>query len=174
MKKLIATVAMIAAVTIAIVLVTGGASASSRERAIPQGADVAALHDLQASFHHAVSGGGHLDEQIALWAPDATFTVAGGTIVLHGRDEIIDFFDTHRSAPTAVSLAPSWKTEITVHGTTAVIYFECHFVNLATGMLVAPPPLYAGGTFEGTAVKIAGEWFFKDIIARTAPLTPAP
>ena len=172
MKKLTAILATIAAVTITIVLVTGGASASGSGQAIPQGADVAALHNLQASFHHAVSGGGHPEEQMALWAPDATFTVAGGTIVLHGRDEIIDWFDTHRSAPRAVSLATSWKTEITVHGTTADIYFECHFVNLDTGMLVAPPPLFAGGTFEGTAVKVQGQWLFQDITARSVPLTP--
>ena len=171
MKKLTAILATIVAVTIAIVLVTGGALGSSSGQTIPQGADVAALHDLQASFHHAVSGGGHPEEQVALWAPDATFTVAGGTIVLHGRDEIIDFFDTHRSAPRP-SARPELEDGITVHGTTADIYFECHFVNLDTGMLVAPPPLYAGGTFEGTAVKVQGQWLFQDVTARTAPLTP--
>ena len=61
--------------------------------------------------------------------------------MLHGRDEIIDFFDTHRSAPRAVSLATSWKTEITVHGTTADIYFECHFVNRRQGCGGSSPAL---------------------------------
>ena len=32
-------------------------------------------------------------------------------------------------------------------------------VNLDTGMLVAPPPLYAGGTFEGTAVMFKANGF---------------
>ena len=46
--------------------------------------------------------------------------------------------------PTRVSLSPSWKTEIHVHGNRAHMYSECHFVDLATGALVAPAPAYAG------------------------------
>ena len=175
MKKLFATIAAAATISLAAVMLTGGAGASFAS-GNGQGADVAALHTLQASFHHAVSGGGHIDELMALWAPDATFTVGGGTIVLSGQDEIRDFFLTRAGSfrPTAthwVSLSPSWKTQIDVHGNTAHLYFECHFVNLDTGTLVAP---LAGGTFDGTAERVHGEWLFKDVVAGNTPLTPAP
>ena len=79
------------------------------------GADVAALHDLQAGFHAAISGGGHIDDLMALWADDSTFTVGGTT--LHGKDEIRAFFLTSGGfTHNWVSLSPSFKTRIDVHG----------------------------------------------------------
>ena len=90
-----------------------------------------------------------------------------------GRDAIRTFFSNAApfQHPTWVSLAPSFKTTIDAHGRSADMYFECHFVDLATGALVAPGPAYAGGTFVGTAVKRHGHWFFKDVTAGSAPLT---
>jgi hypothetical protein len=173
MKKLVATILVIAAAAAATVLATGGAGASTDRAGEGNGAAIAELHTLQATFHHAVSGGGHIDELMSLWADDATFTVGGNTHV--GKDAIRTFFLNMNPAfqhPTWVSLAPAWKTTIEVHGTTAELYFECHFVDLATGALVAPAPAYAGGTFEGTASKVKGHWLFQDVTAGTAPLTP--
>ena len=173
MKKLVATILVIAAVAATTVLATGGAGASAGRAPESHGADIAKLHTLQATFHHAVSGGGHIDELMSLWARDATFTVGGNTLV--GKDAIRMFFLNTAASfkhSTWVSLAPSWKTTIKVRGTTAQLYFECHFVDLATGALVAPAPLYAGGTFEGTASKVRGHWLFQDVTAGSAPLTP--
>ena len=158
-------------------LMVGGistATGSSAHHHDGQAAAIVAIHGLQASFHHAVSGGGHIDELAGLWAPDATFTAGGNKIV--GRAAIRAFFLKGASFqhPTWVSLSPSWKTRIDVHGNTANIYFECHFVDLATGALVAPGPAFAGGTFEGTAQRVHGHWFFADVTAGSAPLTPAP
>jgi hypothetical protein len=177
MRRSAATVALILATCLGTVMLGEAVSAS---RADPghdggsrhgRGADIAALHALQASFHHAVSGGGRIDELTGLWAPDATFTAGGNVIV--GRDAIRTFFLSSAGFqhPTWVSLAPSFKTRIDVHGKQADLYFECHFVDLATGMLVAPPPAFAGGTFVGTAVKRHGHWYFKDVTAGNAPLT---
>jgi ketosteroid isomerase-like protein len=172
MKKLVGITLVVAAVTATTVVATGGAaSAGPAHRG--QGAAVAEIHILQATFHHAVSGGGHIDELMSLWADDATFTVGGNTLV--GKDAIRTFFlNTAPSFqhPTWVSLSPSWKTEIHVHGNRAHIYFECHFADLATGALVAPAPAYAGGTFDGTATRTNGRWLFQDVTAGTAPLTP--
>jgi len=175
MKRLATAVALLLVACVGLATL-GGVGASGAHSGTTgddhgQGADVAALHELQAAFHHAVSGGGHIDELAALWAPDATFTVGGSVIV--GRDAIRTFFSKAPSFqhPTWVSLAPSFKTTIDVHGRSADLYFECHFVDLATGALVAPGPAYAGGTFVGTAVKRHGQWLFKDVTAGSAPLT---
>jgi hypothetical protein len=156
-------------------LTVGGistATGSSGHHDDGQAAAIVAIHGLQASFHHAVSGGGHIDELAGLWAPDATFTAGGNKIV--GRDAIRAFFLKGFQHPTWVSLSPSWKTRIDVHGNTANVYFECHFVDLATGALVAPGPAFAGGTFEGTARRVHGHWFFADVTAGSAPLSSAP
>jgi hypothetical protein len=82
-------------------LMVGGistATGSSAHHDDGQAAAIVAIHDLQASFHHAVSGGGHIDELAGLWAPDATFTAGGNTIV--GRDAIRAFFLNAASSNT--------------------------------------------------------------------------
>ena len=131
------------------------------------GADIAALHELQSRFHESISGGGHIDELVSLWADDATFIAGGST--LHGKDEIRSFFlqgggFTHNW----VSVSPAWKTRFQVHGNTADIYFECHFVDWQAN----PQVVLTHGTFEGTAGKVDGRWLFRHITAGVNPLTP--
>jgi len=131
------------------------------------GADIAALHELQARFHESISGGGHIDELMSLWADDATFTV--GETTLHGKDEIRSFFlQSPGFTHNWVSLSPAFKTSFEVHGKTADIYFECHFVDWQAN----PQVVLTHGTFEGTARKVEGRWLFSHITGGVNPLTP--
>jgi hypothetical protein len=131
---------------------------------------VARLHELQEAFHQAASYNGdpqdaadHLELLSTLWAPDATLTVGANTI--SGHDAIIAFFSN--AAPYHhewVSLAPSFRTRLEPHGDTADVYFECIYVDPATGKIVATPSL------SGTAKKVQGNWMFWHMQAGQASL----
>src|SRR2546428_1619742 len=121
-------------------------------------AQVARLHELQASFHEAASYNGdpldaaeHLELLATLWAPDATVTVGGNTT--SGRDAIVRQFAN--GAPYHhdwISLAPSFRTRLDPQGDTADVYFECIYVDPATNMVVLKRSLF------GTAKKVLGDW----------------
>ena len=72
-----------------------------------------------------------------------------------------------------VSLAPSYLTEFDIHGTTASVYFQCHFFNVAIN-LVTGQPLWTAAShlvFEGTATKVHGNWLFSQA---SVPLAGVP
>ncbi len=169
MRRIVSTLltTSVAAALLVLVITGTGATASTHRGGDEVGADVAALHDLQAGFHAAISGGGHIDDLMALWADDSTFT-AGGT-TLHGKDEIRAFFlTTGGFTHNWVSLSPSFKTRIEVHGDWAHLYFECHFVDWQAN----PQVVVTHGTFDGTAKEVHGHWLFWNVTAGTNPLTP--
>jgi hypothetical protein len=168
MRKVSITIATMMASLLLIAVVSGSvAAASNRSNTTGRGADVAALHALQAAFHESISGGGNIDELASVWADDATFTSGG--ITHSGRDQIRAFFLTTAGfTHNWVSVSPAFKTRIHVHGRTADVYFECHFVDWQAN----PQVVLTHGTFEGTAKKVHGQWFFWHITAGTNPLTP--
>jgi hypothetical protein len=131
------------------------------------GVAIAALHQLQARFHASISGGGHIDDLMALWADDATFTV--GSTVLPGKDQIRAFFlNSGGFTHNWVSVSPAWKTSFDVHGDTADVYFECHFVDWRA----TPQTVLTHGTFTGSAKKFAGSWLFWHVTAGSTTLAP--
>jgi hypothetical protein len=130
-------------------------------------ADVVAVHEIQARFHHSVSGGGHIEELMSLWAARATFTV--GSTTLHGKNQIRAFFlSSGGFTHNWVSVSPTFKTRVHVRGDLADLYFECHFVDWQAN----PQIVLTHGTFEGTARKIDDRWLFWHVTAGVNPLTP--
>jgi ketosteroid isomerase-like protein len=121
------------------------------------------IYQLQAAFHRAKSHQ-DLDLMVSLWTEDCTFTNAG--VTYSGRDAVRAFFPTtgawlhHR-----ISLVPSFKDQIQVHGDSAYLYFECHDVDLDSGLLVAH--LFNGGMLR----RDAGQWLFQDMHFGTAGLS---
>jgi len=70
-----------------------------------------------------------------------------------------------------VSLAPSYKTQFSVFGTMASVYFECHYFDVS-----GSPPAWAARShvaFDGQARLVNGQWRFSFAHAPVAPV-PIP
>jgi len=124
------------------------------------------IYELQAAFHRAKTSQ-NLDLMMSLWAEDGTLRNEGdanspyvGSEALRGFWQRSGSF-THRR----LSLVPSFKTTIDVHGDDAFLYFECHDIgdyDLATRFIAAD--LFLAGAVRN----IAGSWVFYDMTAGTS------
>lgn len=91
---------------------------------------VGAIYQLQAAFHRAKTTQ-DIDLMMSLWAADGTLNNQGDPNSPYvGFDAIESFWlnsgsFTHRR----LSLVPSFKTQIQVHGRQAWLYFECHDIG---------------------------------------------
>jgi ketosteroid isomerase-like protein len=111
-----------------------GASAALAVPAIARGGvshgseQIGEIYQLQAAFHRAKSHQ-DIDLMVSLWTDDASFTFNGATF--SGKQGVHDFFIGSGSwKHHRMSLVPSFKDQIDVHGDTATLYFECHDVVL--------------------------------------------
>jgi len=80
-----------------------------------------------------------------------------------------------QAANKFVSLAPSYKTNFSIHGNDASVYFECHYFNVAVDPMTGLPLWKAVShvTFDGTAQKVDGTWLFLHSDARVVGV-PVP
>jgi hypothetical protein len=166
-RKLFGTIGVTAGLIVATLLLTQTPSqAASSEHSTRQ---VAQLYELQAAFHQAASGGGHLSDMLGLWTNDGSLTVLatghtyagkgvpGTPSCAPGSNTLCDFF-SHVAGPFQpghdwISLSPAFKTRFTVHGNTADVYFECHYFDVNNEVLQARV------TFQnGKAEKVHGQW----------------
>lgn len=80
-----------------------------------------------------------------------------------------------RVANKWVSLAPSYKTYFGLHGSSAAVYFECHYfdvgIDAATGLPRWTSVSHA--SFSGTTSNVNGHWQFFQMYATVAPV-PVP
>jgi hypothetical protein len=151
------------AVTAAVGVLTfagSGLFAPTSAQAGPSGAthadrQVAELDQLLADFHGALSYGGNLTAMMSLWAEDSSLTLNG--VAHEGKDALAAFFTAsgyfHNNW---VSLAPEYKTQITVHGDTAEATTQCVAVDLTVTPYVVRAVIQA----NATAKRIDGTWFF--------------
>ncbi len=131
------------------------------------GAAVAELHELQSRFHESISGGGNINELMSLWADDASLTTGGSTY--DGTDEIRAFFlQSPGFTHNWVSMSPVFKTRFHVHGPTAGMYFECHFVDWQAD----PQVVLTHTSLTGEAKRVHGRWLFWHITVAPIALTP--
>lgn len=140
----------------------------------PESVQVAEIYQLQAAFHRAKS---HQDIELmaSLWAPDATFIVAGpsGSVLYSGRDAIRAFFLTTGSFKHhRMSLVPSYKDQINVDGNQAFLYFECHDIALDSNDPGGPVgALVTHLNNYGTVRKVNGSWLFFRMQGGSIPLS---
>jgi ketosteroid isomerase-like protein len=144
------------------------ASTSSKLDAVTQrDADLYQIDQIEVKFHRATS---HHDINLmmSLWAPGAVFDIDQETLT--GKAQIRHWFLTKNGAFMAnhhwESDTPSYKIRVTVNGDKATMYFECHYIDPATKMVVAQ----AGVTH--TLQKINGRWLITNSAGSTATLSP--
>jgi hypothetical protein len=146
---------------------------------IYQDAQVGQIHELQAAFHRAatlqapdeVDIEQRISDMLALWTDDGSLSFGGATYqgktpCAPGSLTLCDFF-TNVAPPFQnpwISFAPSFKTDIDVHGRTATLSFQCHYFDV-DGVPKARILV------DSQLVKAWGHWRFDD--ASFAPGAPA-
>jgi ketosteroid isomerase-like protein len=170
MRKLVYLAAFAA---LAVALQTGGggsataSTASATDSATQREANLYEIDQIEAKFHRATS---HHDINLmmSLWAPGAVFNIDQETLV--GKSQIRHWFLTQNKAfmPTHhwESDTPSYKIRIDLNGDQATMYFECHYIDPKTSMVVGT----AGVTH--TLQKVDGKWLITNSAGSTAALSP--
>jgi hypothetical protein len=125
---------------------------------IYDGAQVAEVDQLLADFHGDLSYGGNMTAMLSLWADNGSLTLNG--VANNGKAGLQAFFASsgyfHNNW---VSLAPEYKTQITVHGDTAEFSTQC----VATDISVTPNVVKSVIQVTGVAEKVRGKWIFKSM-----------
>jgi ketosteroid isomerase-like protein len=147
----------------------GGTSSrvSAADATTERNADLYLIDQVEAKFHRATSRH-DLNLMMSLWAPGAVFNIDQKTLT--GKSQIRHWFATENKAFMPghhwESDTPSYKIRITLNGDKATMYFECHYIDPKTSMVVAE----AGVTH--TLQKINGQWLITDSAGSTAKLSP--
>ena len=191
-KRLLAAIAAATCLFVMSPLLTSQRLAASST--LEANRQIAEIYQLQAAYHAAVSGAGvdsdakmqHLNDVLALWADDGVLAV-GGTVYSQkgvpgtpscepGALTLCDFYAN--AAPPFVlgrdwlSLSPSFKTTIDVQGNSADLYFECHFVDVATRTYIGAATFgEPGNPSSGQARKVHGVWLLSYGVVVPPPLT---
>ena len=163
-------VAAVAALLVALQGGLGAAGASTKstvDAATQREADLYEIDQIEVKFHRATSKH-DLALMMSLWAPGAVFNIDQQTLV--GKAQIQHWFATQNGAfmPNHhwESDTPSYKIRVHVDGDKATMYFECHYIDPKTSMVVAK----AGVTH--TLQKINGQWLITNSAGSTATLSP--
>ena len=120
-----------------------------------QEADVAEIEELLAGFHGALSYGGDMDAMMSLWADGSSITFNG--TLYAGKAGVQTFFSGNGYFHNNwVSLAPEFKTQITLHGDKAEAVTQC----VATDISVTPNVVKGVVQVNAVAEKIHGKWVF--------------
>ena len=149
-------------------LATAGFTAAAHAGPSAEAADntqVAELDQLAADFHGALSYGGNINDMMNLWADNSSITLNGTADV--GKAAVQAFFQSGGYfLNNWVSLAPEYKTVITVHGHSANISTQCVAIDLNASPMVVKSVIQVNATCE----KVRGRWLFTSM----NNTTPAP
>ena len=155
-------------VALAVLLTACGGSGkkSAAEQLAQQQSDLYAIDQIERTWHKAASTH-NVDLMMSIWADDATFN--NGTATLRGKAQIRAFFKT--AGPFQpdhhwVSDTPAYKIRTTASGDKGTLYFECHYVDVKTGKLVA----IVGA--DQNVQRINGKWLITSLAAATPKLGP--
>lgn len=111
---------------------------------------------LLADYHGALANGGNQAAMASLWAEDSTLTLNNGVPYV-GKEAVVGFFaNGPYFSHNRVSLAPEWKTTLTMHGNIAEATTEC----VATDVSVTPNVIRGVIQVNMTAVGRDGKWLF--------------
>jgi len=104
---------------------------------------------------------------MTIWSDNATATLGGQTYT--GKAQIREFFAT-KAAPFQpqnhwVSETPAYKIRVTVDGDKGTLYFECHYVDVATKQVVAVV------SADQDVARINGTWLITHLVSATPDLS---
>ena len=125
------------------------------------------IDQIEVTWHKAASTK-DVNLMMSIWADNATFQIGPRTYI--GKDQIRAFFET-KAAPfkpgnTWESDTPAYKIRITVSGDTGTLYFECHYVDIATHKVV----VVAGA--DVAVGRIHGHWLITSSVSAIPMLSP--
>jgi hypothetical protein len=169
MKRMLIVGCVLVAIAVAPALETGGSSAnaSTNDAATQRDADLYQIEQIEVKFHRATSTH-NLDLMMSLWSPGSVFNIDQQTLA--GKAQIRHWFATENKAfmPSHhwESDTPTYKIRINLNGDKATMYFECHYIDPKTSMVVAQ----AGVTH--TMQKLNGNWLITNSAGSTATLRP--
>jgi len=161
---------LIAGVAVAVSLVSACGSSNAVTPAASDTqrlADVYSIEQIEVNWHKA-SSTKNLDLMMSLWADNATFQA--GTQTYTGKQQIRDFFAT-KAAPFRpennwVSETPAYKIRVTVNGDKGTLYFECHYVDVATRQVKS----VVGA--DANVARLNGHWLMTNSVSATPVLAP--
>ena len=170
MRRVLATCVVVAGGMLAAACGSDQASATqmaAHMAALQKQADMYLIDQIEVTWHKAASTK-DVNLMMTLWADNATFQVSTTTLV--GKDQIRNFFET-KAAPFKpgnnwVSDTPAYKIRITVTGDTGTLYFECHYIDVATRKAV----VVVGA--DVAVARIHGRWLITSSVSATPTLSP--
>jgi ketosteroid isomerase-like protein len=135
--------------------------------ALQRDASMYQIDQIEVTWHKAASTK-DVNLMMSIWADNATFQI--GPRTYSGKDQIRAFFET-KAAPfkpgnTWESDTPAYKIRITVSGDTGTLYFECHYVDIATHKVV----VVAGA--DVAVGRIHGHWLITSSVSAIPMLSP--
>jgi ketosteroid isomerase-like protein len=160
------TAVLCLALTLGLTACGGSSKKSADEQKLQQQADYWAIDQIERTWHKA-SSTKNVDLMMTLWARDATFNIA--TETLEGKAQIRKFFTTagpFKPGNHWISETPAYKIRITASGDKGTLYFECHYVDVKTGNVVA----VVGA--DQNVQKIDGKWLITSSASATPALAP--
>ncbi len=129
-------------------------------------ADTYDIEQIEVTWHKA-SSTKDLDLMMSIWADNATATLGGKTY--SGKDEIRQFFATvaapFKQENNWVSETPAYKIRVTVDGDRGTLYFECHYVDVATKQVKSVVAA------DQTVARINGKWLITNLVSASPELT---
>ncbi len=133
---------------------------------MPQKAELYSITQIEVAWHKATSKK-NLDLMMSLWAPNGVFILGGKAY--KGKAAIREVFS--KAGPFQpqnhwVSETPAYKMRVSVNGDRATLYFECHYVDVATEKVV-----FVNGVSEDLK-KIGGKWLITKFIGSSPTLSP--
>ena len=161
MKKLLLAAALI---SLGVLIAGNGAWGKGSGASVQTLADKYQIDQIEKTWHKAASTK-NVDLMMTLWAPNATFTIAGQTY--SGKKAIRQVFA--KAGPFQPqndweSDTPAYKVRITVNGNRGTLYFECHYIDVTTGKVAAT----VGA--DQDVRKINGRWLITKSIAASVTL----
>jgi hypothetical protein len=160
----VVVIAAVGALVGALAASGGSTSSSASELQMQRNSDLWEIDQLEKKFHKATSQK-NLGLMMSLYAPNATFTLPGTSLV--GVQPIRKWWSTSRAfTENWISATPAYKVRITLNGDRGTLYFECYYTDAKTGRL---GPVTAA---DVDVAKVGGRWLITSIAGASATLGP--
>lgn len=161
---MVALAAAAVALVVSLSAFGGSSERSTSDQTVQRQSDLWEIDQVEKKFHRATSQK-NIGLMMSLYAPSATFTAPGMTLV--GRQEIREFWRTSKAFTNNwISDTPAYKVRITVNGDRGTLYFECHYIDWATGEAKSVTAA------DVDVARIGGRWLITSFAGASATLNP--